>query len=55
MINNSREIIRHAVEKAEEPRNKYNPSLIRSVEDFGVVAADYRDGSDTGSEMEIKK
>jgi hypothetical protein len=49
MINNSREIIRNAVRRAEKPINKYNEGLQRSTEDYGVIAADYRGGYDTGN------
>jgi hypothetical protein len=54
-MNNSRSIIRSWVARSEKPSNKYNNSLRRAVEDFGVVAADYRDGSDTGMEKGIKQ
>lgn len=49
----ARSIIRSKIASTEKPLNKYNVGLIRMVEeDTGNVAADYRDGSDTGSEME---
>jgi hypothetical protein len=51
-MNNSKQIIKGWIARSEKPSNKYNNSLRRSVEDFGVEAADYRDGSDTGSEQE---
>ena len=51
-MNNKTSIIRNWITRSEKPSNKYNNSLRRSVEDFGVEAADYRDGSDTGSEQE---
>ncbi len=53
-MNNSRAIKRSWVSKAESPAMKYNPSFIKSVEEWvGEVASDYREGSDTGSEMEL--
>ena len=41
------------IREAESPMKKYNPSFIRAVEEWtGEVAADYREGCDTGSEPE---
>lgn len=55
IYNNAKSIIRGWIARSEKPSNKYNNSLRRAVEDWsGVMAADYRDGSDTGSEKEIK-
>ena len=52
-LNNARRIIRGWIAKASASRNKYNVALTRAVEDWTEeVAADYRDGSDTGSEMQ---
>jgi len=49
----ARAIINSKIRNAERDRNKYNVSLIRSVEDStGVTASDYREGSDTGVEQE---
>jgi len=53
MINNSLSIKRAWKERAMKPLNKYNPSLLQATEDWtGELAADYREGKDTGMEME---
>jgi len=54
LINNSRTILREwkqLKEKASLPKYKYNPSFVQKVEErTDTVAADYREGSDTGNE-----
>ncbi len=53
MINNSRQIINGWIRSSEKPSNRYNEGLRRAVSDWsGIEAADSRDGSDTGMEME---
>ena len=50
LTNNSREIIRSKIARAEKPINKYNVALLRSTEEYmGTLASDERSGEDTGN------
>ncbi len=49
----ARIIINMKLQPAAKGKNKYNVGMVRRIEEeTGVVAADFRDGSDTGSEMQ---
>lgn len=51
-MNNSKSIIRKALEKGADPMNKYNFPLHQHIEELTGQVSD-REASDTGIEMEI--